>query len=111
MLPSEVFSEARDLIRDGGHAKKVYATDAKGKQVSYNNPVAKYFCPAGAMLRVIDRVERERGLLFQTCFDLMKEARPHEGGVQGYNDRPETTQDDVIEWFDAAIELAVSTGK
>ena len=102
MRTSTILSLARDLISDEArwHKGGLYERGAKSL---YH---AKCVCAVGA----IEKVTQKFGVNARLALDTLELAVPN-CGIANYNDAPETTHNDILLAFDAAIGVARAEGK
>lgn len=86
-----------------GWIKGTFAKDAFGKSISYRHSDATQFCFAGAILKELDQ---------PVCGDLIIESMTIRMGLErllgikclvSWNDAPERTKEDVLEFLDGII--------
>lgn len=96
----EILTKARDLIApEGAWAQDTYAKTADGWNVSWRDPKAVSWCAAGACyLASGGRVRAEAAIT------ALETALPDADWIiPDYNDFGERTQQEIIDWFNAAI--------
>jgi hypothetical protein len=99
-----LLERARKRITPVGAWTQYYqARDASGGCTQATSPAAVCWCAAGALWA-------ERGEDEHVAFNILDEAKPSTVPVTFYNDRPERTQSDILEWYDRAIALARERG-
>lgn len=101
MRPTKVLLQrARAVLTpDGAWTQGWFAKDKEGKTVTSDSKYATCFCAIGALERVCESDE-----LYTAAHALRPFLPPEASGVPGYNDRPTTTQQDILALFDRAIE-------
>lgn len=93
----EILTKARDLITpEGAWTQEEYARTASGVPVDPLADEATCFCAVGACTRVAGKYSHE------AVQALMKVSRSVLGFAD-YNDANERTQQEIIDWFNAAI--------
>jgi hypothetical protein len=104
MTPVEILTQARDLIAQPGKwTQGWYARRADGKDCYWADDEASCFCAVGA-------VEKTVGFDFiwsashRKSYEYLREVVG--GVVDRFNDDPTRTQEEVVQAFDKAIELA-----
>jgi hypothetical protein len=83
-----------DVLRDEScWTKESYARDKDGFHISYDDPAACKFCIHGAVYRVCGMLGG--GNIWQKLEEARKKLFPDSIGLINFNDRPETTFEDV----------------
>ena len=96
MTTKEILQEAHSYI-EKGWTQKAYARDAGGKPVDAKDPDACSWCAVGAL----QVANSEQGRLVELWRFL--DSFIDQPLSSGFNDHPETTQDDVLNLFEKAI--------
>ena len=89
--------EGRERVKKGW-TQKTHARNAKGRSVGFRSPKAVQWCVVGSCDCANACVKYLRSIVFSRY--------PNEQSIVTWNDRSERTQEDIIEAFDRAIELA-----
>lgn len=101
-----VLTEAKKLV-ETGWAKEVYARDAAGEEVSHFSEEACSFCSFGAIYRAAGRDVELADLCEETAnniwFDAF-ESCSSAISLSEWNDLKSTTKEDVLKFFDYAIQ-------
>lgn len=107
----EILTEARDLIAQPGKWSQGWlAKNSSGHDCASDDPDAGSFCLLGAIERVIgtttDREWSEgESVLFHNAVRLVESVTGEEY-VSVWNDDPTRTQEEVVQAFSKAIEIA-----
>ena len=102
MTVAEHLRAARELISDESRwCQKAVARDSDGEAVSVHSPRAVQWCVNGALEKVVPAGTS----VFNTRIRL-GECIPADVlvySIHRYNDHPDTTHEDILNWFDSAI--------
>lgn len=106
LLP--IYERAREVLKEKGWTQRENARDPEGKPVSFLHETAACFCAAGAL----GRAENEIGFYFgemtthTPLLDVIR-ASGTSGechGIPYWNDAPGRTLEEVLSYFDKAID-------
>lgn len=101
----EVLRKAKELISDPEHwCKDDNSLDVNGKYVTADSPHAHSFCIYGA----ISKYDPDGHEEYFYCYPKVKDFLASKGlpFVAQFNDDEDTTHEDVMKFFDIAIESA-----
>ena len=103
----EGLKKAAQLLKDTDLAKGYYARDARGWQVEYDDPSAVSYCMFGAIHKFIRDWDKqmEADLKCQDTIRLMY-GKDAAFNCSQWNDREETTKEQVIEVLNRAYAIA-----
>lgn len=111
MKASTILIKARKLLNSTGHTKGVLARNKYRHKVDPTSPSAVKFCAYGALRKVLDLKNGERNIQDELVTKYLYRTVPnYTWGVARYNDADSTTPEDVENWFNRAIGLALSEG-
>ena len=113
MKASEVIIKARSLI-EAGWTQGASARDKHGARKNIRDDNATHFCALGAVNRVLYKVEmteeewvKLRHRVVQHLGNAMNAKRDELGsGIVTWNDRSDTTKEDVLHAFSVALDQA-----
>ena len=98
-------------LLESGWSQEMSARDARDRQCKFDSPRACKWCATASIHRAAWEANTEAPWL---CFHLVSRAavqgRPIIPSIAEWNDRPTTTQADVVTAFRDAIELAKAEG-
>lgn len=110
MKPSELLAQSREVLRTKGWTRGAFARSALEDNVDPTEPAATCFCSMGAIHRAMNLSAScspypdTAWVLIGLTKTLLQKAGPTMD-VFRFNDQCETV-DEVLAWFDRAIELA-----
>ena len=102
----EVLRDARAKIATPEQwSRKSYARDAEGEKISHIMEDACKFCAYGAVYSTWWRYNFNRRLCNEAMYEALNVLAKHTPGgcVIPFNDHPDTSHEDVLAVFDAAI--------
>ncbi len=104
----EVLRESRRLLKVGW-CQNLYAANINGDAVNITNPTACKFCASGAPAYVIGDSRPLDNIHYNVIVGLLSHTIPKKYRyIQSWNDRAETTLEDVISIYDQVIEAVES---
>lgn len=99
--PVTLLQEARGLIA-AGFCKGSSARDAKGIQTPFGGPKAVQFCTSGALCHLANCITEA----WKGAVRALKQGLGIHGSLAYWNDAPERTQQEVLDAYDDAIDIA-----
>lgn len=110
MKTSTVLEKAKAVLVEKGWTQQAFARDERNRHSPIHSPEATCFCTLGALELVTGHMARstEHAVRAQTALErtLLKRVFGDDSPIQTFNDDENTTKEDVLAWFDRAIELA-----
>lgn len=112
-MKNQILTKAIELMEIYDLSKGAYARDAKGEECDVYAPEACSFCTLGILGRAAQEVSGQRlGNLYEDvtyikATNLIQHALPR-FSIAMFNDKPETTKQDVIDVLRKANESSIS---
>lgn len=105
MTPDEItiLQQARNLIHEGW-TQRAYARNHQGQECMPENTGATCFCIKGALLRALHLDDPTSKYARYVNLGLKLNKLTPQGHLSRFNDDPNTTLQDVLDFFDHALQ-------